>query len=75
MSKPAAAARAASFRREKFVPKEARMAETAQGGDVIIKAVGSRRTLLDLKYQQHHMAKRGQQGEGNNRTGRSSEIL
>ena len=65
-----------SFRREKFVPKGGPDGgDGGRGGDVIIKAVGSRRTLLDLKYQQHHMAKRGQQGEGNNRTGRSSEDI
>ncbi len=65
-----------SFRREKFVPRGGPDGgDGGKGGDVIIKAVSSRRTLLDLKYQQHHMAKRGQQGEGNNRTGRSSEDI
>ena len=65
-----------SFRREKFVPRGGPDGgDGGKGGDVIIKAVSSRRTLLDLKYQQHHMAKRGQQGESNNRTGRSSEDI
>ena len=65
-----------SFRREKFVPRGGPDGgDGGKGGDVIVKAVSSRRTLLDLKYQQHHMAKRGQQGEGNNRTGRSSEDI
>jgi len=62
-----------SFRREKFVPRGGPDGgDGGKGGDII--AVGSRshRTLLDMKFNQHHVAKRGGQGEGSNRTGRNS---
>jgi len=63
-----------SFRREKFVPKGGPDGgDGGKGGDVIVKAVSGRRTLLDLKYRQHHVARRGGSGEGSNRTGRGSE--
>ena len=63
-----------SFRREKFVPKGGPDGgDGGKGGDVIVKAVSGRQTLLDLKYRQHHIARRGGSGEGSNRTGRGSE--
>jgi GTPase len=63
-----------SFRREKFVPRGGPDGGTGgKGGDVIIRAAVSHRTLLDLKYRQHHVAKHGGHGKGNNRTGRDSE--
>jgi len=65
-----------SFRREKFVPRGGPDGgDGGKGGDVIFRAVGSRRTLLDLKYQQHHIAQRGRPGEGSNRTGRGTEDI
>lgn len=63
-----------SFRREKFVPRGGPDGgDGGKGGDVILRAVHSHRTLLDLKYRQHQTAKRGGHGEGNNRTGRSTD--
>jgi len=63
-----------SFRREKFVPRGGPDGgDGGKGGDVIIRAESSHRTLLDLKYKQHHVAKHGGHGKGNNRTGRNSE--
>jgi GTP-binding protein len=62
-----------SFRREKYVPKGGPDGgDGGKGGDVIVEASGSRRTLLDLKFHQHHVAKRGGHGSGNNRTGRNT---
>jgi GTP-binding protein len=62
-----------SFRREKYVPKGGPDGgDGGKGGDVIITASGSKRTLLDLKFNPHHAAKRGGHGSGNNRTGRDS---
>lgn len=68
-----------SFRREKFVPRGGPDGgDGGRGGDVVIRASSSRRTLLDLRYQQHHVAKHGGHGEGGKRTGKDSpdvEIL
>ncbi|MBW2650270.1 MAG: GTPase ObgE, partial [Deltaproteobacteria bacterium] len=62
-----------SFRREKFVPRGGpNGGDGGKGGDVIAVASRSHRTLLDMKFNQHHVAKRGGQGEGSNKTGRSS---
>ncbi len=63
-----------SFRREKFVPRGGPDGgDGGHGGDVILRASLSRRTLLDLKFRQHHVAKHGGHGEGSKRTGRDSE--
>ena len=63
-----------SFRREKFVPHGGPDGgDGGRGGDVIIRGSLSRRTLLDYKYRQHHVAKHGGHGEGSKRTGRDSE--
>jgi GTP-binding protein len=62
-----------SFRREKFIPRGGPDGGTGgKGGDIIIRAASSHRTLLDLKYKQHHVAKHGGHGQGNNRTGKDS---
>jgi len=62
-----------SFRREKFVPRGGPDGGNGgKGGDIIIRASGSHRTLLDLKYKQHHSAKHGGHGKGADRTGHDS---
>ncbi|MHB8769396.1 MAG: GTPase ObgE [Syntrophales bacterium] len=62
-----------SFRREKFVPRGGPDGgDGGHGGNVIIRASLGRRTLLDLKYRQHYVAKHGGHGEGSKRTGRDS---
>jgi GTP-binding protein len=63
-----------SFRREKFVPRGGPDGgDGGDGGDVVVRASLSRRTLLDFKYRQHHVAKHGGHGQGSKRTGRDSE--
>ncbi|MDA8126679.1 MAG: GTPase ObgE [Deltaproteobacteria bacterium] len=63
-----------SFRREKFVPHGGpNGGDGGHGGDVVLKASSSRRTLIDLKFRQHYLAKHGGHGEGAKRTGRDSE--
>jgi GTP-binding protein len=65
-----------SFRREKYVPRGGPDGgDGGKGGDVIIKALDSHRTLLDLKYRQHHLAERGGHGQGSNKTGRSASDI
>ena len=63
-----------SFRREKFVPRGGPDGgDGGKGGDVVIRTSSGRRTLLDLKYRQHHVVKHGGHGRGSNKTGRNSE--
>ena len=45
------------------------------GGSVILKAERNLNTLIDYRYQQHHKAKRGDNGSGQNRTGKSGDNL
>jgi len=62
-----------SFRREKYVPRGGPDGgDGGKGGDVIITASANKHTLLDLKFNPRHEAKRGGHGSGNNRKGRDS---
>jgi GTPase len=65
-----------SFRREKFVPRGGPDGGNGgRGGDIIVKTSRDHATLLDLKYHQHFVAKRGGQGEGNNRSGKDASDI
>lgn len=65
-----------SFRREKYIPRGGPDGgDGGKGGSVIARASQSHRTLLDLKFQQHHVAKRGGHGEGSNRTGKNGDDI
>jgi GTP-binding protein len=65
-----------SFRREKYIPRGGpNGGDGGKGGDVIIRASQSRRTLLHLKFNQHHVAKRGSHGEGSNKTGKNGKNI
>ena len=65
-----------SFRREKYVPKGGPDGgDGGKGGDIVIKASLSRRTLLDLRYRSQYVAKRGENGKGSLKTGASSPDL
>ena len=65
-----------SFRREKFIefggPDGG---DGGNGGSIILKAERNLNTLIDYRYQQHHKAKRGDNGSGQNRTGKSGDNL
>ena len=65
-----------SFRREKFIEYGGPDGgDGGKGGSVILKAEQNLSTLIDFRYQQHHKAKRGENGAGQNRTGKSGEDL
>ena len=65
-----------SFRREKFIEYGGPDGgDGGNGGSVILKAERNLNTLIDYRYQQHHKAKRGDNGSGQNRTGKSGEDL
>ena len=60
-----------SFRREKFIefggPDGG---DGGKGGSIILKSEQNLNTLIDFRYQQHHKAQRGENGAGQNRTGK-----
>lgn len=65
-----------SFRREKYVPKGGPDGgDGGKGGDVVLKASGRKRTLLDFRYRNLFKASRGRHGQGQNRHGRRGEDL
>tara|TARA_B100000963_G_scaffold82211_1_gene70023 strand:- start:5415 stop:6398 length:984 start_codon:yes stop_codon:yes gene_type:complete len=65
-----------SFRREKFIefggPDGG---DGGKGGSIILKSEQNLNTLIDFRYQQHHKAKRGDDGSGQNRTGKSGDDI
>ena len=65
-----------SFRREKFIefggPDGG---DGGKGGSVIFKSERNLNTLIDYRYQQHFKAKRGEDGKGQNKTGRGGGDL
>ena len=65
-----------SFRREKFIEYGGPDGgDGGKGGSVILKAEQNLNTLIDYRYQQHHKAERGDNGAGQNKTGKSGEDL
>ena len=65
-----------SFRREKFIefggPDGG---DGGKGGSIILKTEQNLNTLIDFRYQQHHKAQRGDNGAGQNRSGKSGKNL
>ena len=65
-----------SFRREKFIEYGGPDGgDGGSGGSVILRAEQNLNTLIDYRYQQHHKAKRGDNGSGQNRTGKGGDNL
>ena len=65
-----------SFRREKFIEYGGPDGgDGGKGGSVILKSEENLNTLIDYRYQQHHKAQRGENGMGQNRTGKGGENL
>ncbi|MBI3811438.1 MAG: GTPase ObgE [Nitrospirae bacterium] len=62
-----------AFRREKYVPRGGpNGGHGGNGGDVVLRATGQLRTLLDLRYQQHYLLPHAQHGEGSDCHGKNS---
>ena len=65
-----------SFRREKFIefggPDGG---DGGKGGSVVLRSEQNLNTLIDYRYQQHHKAQRGENGSGQNCTGKAGKDL
>lgn len=63
-----------SWHREKFMPKGGPDGgDGGKGGSIILKGNRQLWTLLDLKYRKYIKAESGQNGGGNNKTGKSGQ--
>ncbi len=63
-----------SFRREKYVPRGGPDGgDGGHGGSVFVVATPTKNTLVDFRFHPEFKAKRGQHGQGSNRTGHSSD--
>ncbi|MFB0527555.1 MAG: GTPase ObgE [bacterium] len=65
-----------SFRREKYIPRGGPDGgDGGKGGDILLVASSSIKTLLDFSRQPHYRAQRGANGSGNNRFGKAGADL
>ena len=65
-----------SFRREKYVEYGGPDGgDGGKGGSIVLRAEENLNTLIDYRYQQHHKAQRGENGAGQNCTGKSGDDL
>lgn len=65
-----------SFRREKFIEFGGPDGGAGgNGGSIYAVAVSDINTLIDYRYQQHFKAKKGENGSGQNKTGRSADDI
>ena len=63
-----------SFRREKYVEYGGPDGgDGGKGGSIVLRAEENLNTLIDYRYLQHHKAQRGENGAGQNRTGKSGD--
>ena len=65
-----------SFRREKFIEYGGPDGgDGGKGGSIILRSERNLNTLIDYRFQQHHKGERGENGSGQNRTGRGGDDL
>ena len=66
----------ASFRREKFIEFGGpNGGDGGKGGSIKLVCENNLNTLIDFRYQQHLNAERGEDGKGQNKTGKSGSDL
>lgn len=64
------------FRREKYVPKGGPAGgDGGRGGDVVFRVDEGLTTLMDLRYNRHYKARRGENGMNQGKHGRNAEPL
>jgi len=67
---------AASFRREKFVPRGGPDGgDGGRGGSILLIANGNINTLIDYRFARIHRAKRGENGRGADQYGKGAEDI
>ncbi len=67
---------AVGFRREKYIPRGGPDGgDGGDGGSVYLQAVTGINTLIDFRHNRKFIAERGENGKGNNCTGKSGEDL
>jgi GTP-binding protein len=65
-----------SFRREKFVPRGGPDGgDGGAGGSIYIVASPGKNTLVDFRYHHEFEARRGQHGQGSNKTGQTGDDI
>jgi GTP-binding protein len=65
-----------SFRREKFIEYGGPDGgDGGRGGSILLRSERNLNTLIDYRFQQHHKGQRGENGSGQNRTGRGGDNL
>ncbi|MDR1390996.1 MAG: GTPase ObgE [Holosporales bacterium] len=65
-----------SFRREKFIEFGGPNGGSGgNGGSVYVRAVNDVNTLIDYRYHQHFKVKKGENGSGQNKTGKASDDI
>jgi GTPase len=65
-----------SFRREKFIEYGGPDGgDGGKGGSILLRSERNLNTLIDYRFQQHHKAERGENGSGQNCTGRGGDDL
>jgi GTP-binding protein len=65
-----------SFRREKFIEYGGPDGgDGGRGGSILLRSERNLNTLIDYRFQQHHKGGRGENGSGQNRTGRGGDDL
>jgi GTP-binding protein len=65
-----------TFRREKYIDRGGPDGGNGgRGGDVLLRAVAGKKSLLDVTYKPHFYALDGNPGEGSNKMGRSGEDI